>query len=100
MGPAGRVTFQVRVKTRSRTEGIVGRVGDRLKVAVRTAPEQGRANRRVCEVLAEALGVPAARVTIVAGATHPEKTVAAAGIDPAAVARLAPDTQKVGSHGR
>jgi len=87
--PAGRVTLQIRVKTRARTEGVVGRVGDRIKVAVNAAPEQGRANRRVCEVLAAALDVPAARVTILAGAACPDKVVAVEGAAPAALAALA-----------
>jgi len=45
-----------------------------LKVRVRAAPEDGAATAAVARVIAEALGVPASRVTLTAGATARLKT--------------------------
>lgn len=45
-----------------------------LKVRVRAAPEDGAATTAVARVIAEALGVPASRVTLTAGATARLKT--------------------------
>jgi uncharacterized protein (TIGR00251 family) len=53
-----------------------------VKVRVRAIADGGEANRAVTELLAKALGVPKARVTILSGATSPLKQVAIDG-DPA-----------------
>lgn len=52
---------------------IVGALGDRLKIRVAAAPEQGKANRVVLSLLSDWLGVGG--LEIVAGHTSPEKTV-------------------------
>jgi uncharacterized protein (TIGR00251 family) len=49
-----------------RTE-LVGRHGDALKVRVAVPPERGRANEKIAELLAEALGVAAGKVAITGG---------------------------------
>jgi uncharacterized protein (TIGR00251 family) len=69
----------------SRRDQIVGALGDRLKIKVSAPPEDGRANEAVCALLAEALGVSASDVEIVAGHTRPEKTVRVAGVSPGQV---------------
>jgi uncharacterized protein (TIGR00251 family) len=61
----------------SRT-GIVGVLGDRLKVRVAAPPEGGRANRALVEVLSEWLGVR--DLEIVAGHSTAEKTVRVFGL--------------------
>jgi uncharacterized protein (TIGR00251 family) len=53
-----------------------------VKVRVRAIADGGEANRAVTELLAKALGVPKARVTILSGATSRLKQVAIDG-DPA-----------------
>lgn len=58
---------------------VVGVLGDRLKVRVSAPPEDGRANKAVCELLAGALGVPPRSVEVVQGTTNPEKTVRISG---------------------
>jgi uncharacterized protein (TIGR00251 family) len=50
-----------------------------LKVRVRAVAEGGEANRAVTELLADALGVPRARVRIVSGETSRLKQVAVDG---------------------
>ena len=55
--------------------GVVGWLGERLKVRV-TAPAQGgKANAAVIALLADVLDVPRDAVTIVAGGGSPQKTV-------------------------
>lgn len=61
----------------SRNE-VVGLVGERLKVRVAAAPEAGKANKAICETVAQALGVKVRSVTIEIGATNPEKVIRAA----------------------
>jgi uncharacterized protein (TIGR00251 family) len=58
-----------------------------LRCAVRSPPAQGKANREVVEVLATALGVPAASVEILSGATQSRKRVRIQGITKEAVLR-------------
>jgi uncharacterized protein len=83
--PSG-VTVRVKVQPRARRAGLGGMApaadGPRLRVAVTEVPEDGRATRAACEVLAEALGVPPSAVQLVQGAAAREKTLAIAG-DPA-----------------
>jgi len=58
----------VRVKPRSRTEGVLG--WDReglLEIQVKAVPERGEANRSCCRVLARLLEVPPSRVSIEKG---------------------------------
>lgn len=83
--------LRVKVVPGSSREGIAGWVGDRLKVKVTAPPEKGKANAAVVNLLAEALGVPRARVRIAAGGASPLKTVELDVPDPqAALHRLPP----------
>jgi uncharacterized protein len=65
----------LKVVPKASRDRVVGWVGDRLKVQVTAAPERGKANDAVLDVLAAALGLPRSRVRIVAGETSPLKTV-------------------------
>ena len=80
------VRIRLKVVPGSRKEQIVGPLGDRLKIKVSAPPEQGKANGAVCELLAEALGVDARRVTIVAGHSNPEKIARVEGVSSAMLA--------------
>lgn len=80
---------RLKVVPSSRRDEIVGPHADRLKIKVSAPPEDGRANRAVCDLLAHALAIPPRDVTIIAGATNPEKTVRIEGLSAAeAAARL------------
>lgn len=73
----------------ARTERIVGAHGERLKVAVAAKAEGGRANARLLEVLAQALGLPPRSLTLLAGVTSRDKRVGIRGLPVAEVrARL------------
>lgn len=61
----------------------------RLTARVAAPPEDGRANEELARLVAAVLGVPAAAVSVVAGATQRQKTLAVAGLRaPAVVAAL------------
>jgi uncharacterized protein YggU (UPF0235/DUF167 family) len=60
--------------------GIDGRYGDAWKIRVAVAPERGRANDAVVELLTSALGVPRGRVEIVGGHASRDKVVAVHGL--------------------
>jgi len=67
--------IQIKVIPRSSRDRVIGWVGNRLKVAVTSAPEPGKANEAVIEVLARLLGLNRSAVRIVAGEANPLKTV-------------------------
>ncbi len=69
------LVLRIKVVPKSSADRIPGWVGDRLKVHVTAAPERGRANDAVVELLARTLGVPRRAVRIAAGAASPLKTV-------------------------
>lgn len=82
-GPACRLA--VKVVPGSRKNALAGMLGDRLKLRVAAPPEDGKANRAVCALLAEHLGVRERDVTVVAGHSSPEKTIRVAGLNAATV---------------
>ena len=90
----GGIELRVKAQPRARREGLQGLAegidGPRLRVAVNAAPEDGRANRALCALIARALAVPPSRVTVTQGATSREKTVRVEGDAGTLAARLAP----------
>lgn len=74
----GGTRLRLRVKPGARRSEVVGVHGGALKVAVQAAPEKGKANRAVAELLAEALDLPVSSVTIVAGEASQDKVAVVA----------------------
>jgi uncharacterized protein (TIGR00251 family) len=72
--------LRLRVVPGSARPGIVGRYGEAWKVRVAEAPERGRANEAVVDLLAETLSVPRRDVRIVAGHGGRDKVVELDGI--------------------
>ena len=62
--------------------------GDRIKLAVTSPPVEGEANAAVIELVAKALGVARAAVTIAAGAQSRRKTVRVKGVRVEDLARV------------
>jgi uncharacterized protein (TIGR00251 family) len=83
------VSVMVKVQPKSRRPGVQGVApsadGPRLKIGVSEAPEDGKANRAVCAVLADALNVAKSAVEVASGATSREKLLRVNG-DPALLA--------------
>ena len=64
-----------------RIDGLVrGEAGTELAVRVRAVPEDGKANKAVCVVVAKWLGVPKSAVEVVAGHTSRHKRLEIAGL--------------------
>jgi uncharacterized protein YggU (UPF0235/DUF167 family) len=65
----------VRVKAtpNARRESVEAQAPDLYAIATREKPEQGRANARIRDLLAAALGLPPDRVVLLSGAHHPAK---------------------------
>lgn len=59
---------------------VVGWLGDALKVKVHAPPVEGRANEALCELLAEALGLPKRAVAVARGDTSTRKMVKIEGL--------------------
>ena len=62
-------------------DAIAGMLGDRVKVRVSAPPEGGKANKAICALIAARLGVRPGQVEVIAGHSHPEKTLRIMGID-------------------
>jgi hypothetical protein len=73
------VGFALRVRPSSRADAVLGVHGGALRIAVRAAPEKGRANEAVIDLLARVLAVPRAAVRITSGAGGRDKRVVVAG---------------------
>ena len=65
--------IRVRVKTGAKNESVQKISDARFEVSVREKPENNLANRRVIALIAEQLGVPAAKVRLIKGHHHPSK---------------------------
>lgn len=76
----GGVQLRVKVVPGASRSRVAGVLGDRLKVLVSAPPEAGKANRAVCELLAQTLGVRASDLRVIDGATQPRKTIEIAGV--------------------
>ena len=76
------VMLAVKVVLNAKTLSIAEVIGERLKMRVSVPPEVGKANKSVCKLLAEKLGVPIRQVTIVRGNRSQKKTVCIEGLTP------------------
>ncbi len=77
--PRGTV-LPVRARPGSRKDAIVGEHAGCLRVAVSAAPERGKANTAIMEVLADALGIKPSQIDLLSGETSREKRFLIVGI--------------------
>jgi uncharacterized protein len=73
--------LRIRAIPGAKRSGLVGPVGDRLKVKVNAPPENGKANQAICRLIAKELGLRPTSVRVESGATDREKTLRLEGID-------------------
>ena len=85
--PEGAV-LSVRAQPRSSRAGIDGLVGDAVKVRVRCAPVDGKANKELVETLADALGLAKSSVVFKSGETSKTKRILLRGVGAATAARV------------
>jgi uncharacterized protein (TIGR00251 family) len=67
------VILPVRAQPGSRKQGVVDEHAGALKVAVSAAPEHGKANKALIELLSKVLGVKRSQIELVAGDTSQDK---------------------------
>ena len=65
---------------RSSRSGVDGVIGDALKVRIRSAPVDGKANKELVETLADFFSLPKSRVSVVGGETSKSKRILLAGL--------------------
>lgn len=81
------VRLNLKVAPKSSRNAVTGWMGDTLKLSVTTAPEKGKANQMVIEVLAQALEVSRSSISIVRGETAATKLVEIAELSEAEIFR-------------
>lgn len=59
--------FSVIVKTKSKKEGVFQIEPDKFEVRVNVLPIEGRANKRIIELLSKFLGVPKSKLELING---------------------------------
>ncbi len=77
----GGFRLRLRIAPKAARARIMGEHAGALKLAVTEAPERGKANAAVIELLAHALRVPKKNVCIVQGETSQDKVVEIAGFN-------------------
>ncbi|MDR3634543.1 MAG: DUF167 domain-containing protein [Isosphaeraceae bacterium] len=70
----------VRAQPGARKNAVLGERNGALRVAVSAAPERGKANEAIQQLLAEALGCKMSQVTLVQGQTSREKKFLVSGV--------------------
>ena len=79
------VILSVRAQPRSSKAGIDGLRGDAVKVRVRCAPVDGKANKELVETLADEFGIAKSSVVFKGGETSKNKRLLLRGVTAAAV---------------
>ena len=74
------VVLNVRAQPRSSRSGIDGILGDAVKVRIRCAPVDGKANKELIETLAEAFDLPKGAVVFKGGETSKTKRILLRGV--------------------
>lgn len=74
-GQDGAIRLALRVQPGARRSALVGMYGDRLRVAVRAPPVDGKANAAVIELVASVLGLHRRAVQLLAGQSSRDKVL-------------------------
>ena len=81
-GDAGGTVLALHIHPGAKRSGVCGMYGNAVKIAVKSPPVDGKANRALCEFVAGKLDVPANAVLLVSGATGRDKRLRIAGRSP------------------
>ena len=85
-------TVSVRVQPGAKKDAVVGVHGGAVKIALNAPPVDGKANEALIAFIAEKVGLPRARVSLVSGMTNRSKVVRVTGKSAVEVrAALSPD---------
>jgi len=86
--------LELKVHAGARRNEVRWESDERVKVWVTQAPEKGKANQAVLEILAKSLGVRPSQLEIVSGQTSPHKRILVRGLN----AREVAQRLKAGAH--
>jgi uncharacterized protein (TIGR00251 family) len=90
MSADDRIIINIRVQPGASKNAVAGRVGDYFKLRLTAAPERGKANQAVVELLADVLGIPKSNIEVIRGQTARQKAIAVSGLTEGEItARLA-----------
>jgi len=76
------VILSIRTQPGSSKNRIIGEYGGRLKLAVTAAPEKGKANKAVIELLADTLHINESSIQIISGESSRDKRLMIEGLTP------------------
>ena len=79
------VILNVKAQPRSSKAGIDGLLGDAVKVRIRCAPVDGKANKELVETVADAFDLPKSMVVFKSGETSKTKRILLKGVTSARV---------------
>lgn len=74
------VVLNVKAQPRSSRAGVDGLICEAVKVRVKCAPVDGKANKELVETLADAFGLPKGRVVFKSGETAKQKRILLVGV--------------------
>ena len=81
-GDADGTVLALHIQPGAKRSGVSGMYGDAVKIAVKSPPVDGKANRALCQFVADKLDIPVGAVRLVAGATGRDKRLHIAGKKP------------------
>ena len=76
------IILSVRTQPGSSKNRIIGEYGGRLKLAVTAAPEKGKENKAVIELLADTLHIHESSIHIISGESSRDKRLMIEGLTP------------------
>lgn len=71
----GAIFFDVKVAPRSSQSGIVGELGDALKIKLKSPPVEGAANAELVKLLSKTFGIAKSEIEIISGQTSKSKQI-------------------------
>lgn len=78
----------VKVQPKASTDRIIGEYDGGLKIAVTSAPEKGKANKSLIDLVARKLSIPGSRIEIISGKTFKNKILKITGVGKEKINRL------------
>jgi uncharacterized protein (TIGR00251 family) len=82
------VVLNVKAQPRSSKAGVDGLLGDAVKVRIKCAPVDGKANKELVDTLAEAFNLPKSRVLFKSGETSKQKRILLTGVSAESVRKV------------
>lgn len=87
-GNAAGTILPVRAQPGARRNGVLGEHDGALRVAVTAAPDKGKANQAIIELLSSSFGIPKSAVELAGGATSRQKRFLLRGVLPETAAEI------------